>query len=159
MTNAFGSEHCSSHHDATSMQSIENLCIQRGIRFTPIRKQILQLIWDSHCAKKAYDLLEEIKPFFKNAKPVTVYRTLDFLQEQGFIHKIESLNAFIACNQGHCDYERMFLICTQCHEIEEQTGKDMAKTINEELQHTGFIHHYKTIEIQGLCVNCAAKGK
>ncbi len=155
-TDNSSSDHVVGHDGAckSALQAAENHCKKQGIRFTAIRKQILQLICQSHHAVKAYDLLEEIKPDFNNAKPATVYRALDFLLKEGFIHKVESLNAFIACNQGHCNYERMLLICTQCHEIEERTGNNMIKTVTTELQQSGFISQIKTIEIQGICVNC-----
>jgi len=140
----------------SALQSAENHCKKQGVRLTAIRKQILQLMYQSHHAVKAYDLLEEIKSDFKNAKPVTIYRALDFLLKEGFIHKVESLNAFIACNQGHCNYECVLLICTQCHEVEEQTGSNMSKTVTTELQKSSFISQIKIIEIQGICVNCVS---
>ena len=150
------SDHVIDHDRACKsvLQSAENHCKKQGVRFTAIRKQILQLISQSHHAVKAYDLLEEIKSDFKNAKPTTVYRALDFLLKEGFIHKVESLNAFIACNQGHCNYKGMLLICTQCHEIEEKTENNMIKTVTTELQQSSFISQIKTIEVQGICVNC-----
>lgn len=137
-----------------SLGTIEEYCKKQGLRFTSIRKHILQLIWDSQCAVKAYDLLEEIKPNFNKAKPATVYRTLDFLLEQGFIHKVMSLNAFIACKQFHCNDNQILLFCTQCHKTEEKTGEEMIRNITYELKQSGFINQINSIEIQGLCVNC-----
>lgn len=137
-----------------SLEAVEQQCKQRGIRFTSIRKRILQLIWDSDCAVKAYDLLDEVKPYFNNAKPVTVYRALEFLLEQGMIHKVKSINAFIACKQPHCNDKQILLICTQCHEIEEMTGRNLMANISSELKQSGFINQINSIEVQGLCSNC-----
>ncbi|MBM4202103.1 MAG: hypothetical protein FJ189_12570, partial [Gammaproteobacteria bacterium] len=85
-----------------ALASAERLCAERGVRFTPVRRRVLELIWRSHEAVKAYDLLEQLKTFDPAAKPTTVYRALDFLREQGLIHRVESLNAFIGCSDvGH----------------------------------------------------------
>ena len=80
----------------------EHLCLERGVQLTPIRHQVLALIWESHKAVKAYELLDRLKPLQQAAKPATVYRALDFLIEQGLIHRVESLNAFVGCRcSGH----------------------------------------------------------
>jgi len=64
-----------------AIHTAEQLCSQRGVRFTPIRREVLELIWESHRAVKAYDLLDRIKPKAGTTKPTTVYRALDFLLE------------------------------------------------------------------------------
>ncbi|NIN34158.1 MAG: transcriptional repressor, partial [Gammaproteobacteria bacterium] len=71
---------------------------QRDVRLTPLRRRVLQLVWRSHEPVKAYDLLQILQSEKKGAAPPTIYRALDFLQEQGFVHKLESLNAYIGCS-------------------------------------------------------------
>ena len=80
-----------------ALAKAELVCQERGLRFTEIRKFILRLIWDNPKPSKAYDLLDEVSKMNYSAKPPTVYRALDFLLENGFIHKINTLNAYIAC--------------------------------------------------------------
>ena len=79
-----GHDHKKCVNKALSMAA--QLCRVRGVQLTPIRHQVLELIWDSHKAVKAYDLLDRIRPQQNAAKPATIYRALDFLIEQGLIH-------------------------------------------------------------------------
>ena len=152
-------EHTSTTHDHSgcrgkAIHTAEQLCSQRGVRFTPIRREVLELIWESHRAVKAYDLLDRIKPKAGTAKPATVYRALDFLLEQGLIHRVESLNAFIGCSCSGQKHEQLLLICEQCQEVEERPGLLVMEAVANELEQASFNMHRKAIEIQGICKHC-----
>ena len=84
---------------ADALARAEDVCRQRGARLTPLRRRVLELVWDSHRAVKAYDLLAALGETAGAAKPPTVYRTLEFLMEHGLVHRIDSLNAFVGCPQ------------------------------------------------------------
>lgn len=147
----------SHNHDACRTKAVhtaDRLCTERGVQLTSIRRQVLELVWASHRAVKAYDLLEQMKPLQQSAKPVTVYRALDFLLMQGLIHRVESLNAFVGCSCSEKQHEQLLLICVQCHEVEERPGVMVMEALSKELQQAGFTVHRKTIEIQGLCRHC-----
>ncbi|MEO8766939.1 MAG: transcriptional repressor [Nitrosospira sp.] len=131
------------------------LCMTRGVRLTLIRHQVLELIWSSHKAVKAYDLLDRIKPLQPMAKPATVYRALDFLIEQGLIHRVESLNAFIGCSYSGQQHEQLLLICKSCHEVEERAAEKVMKALAREINPLAFIAQSKTIEVHGICAKCA----
>lgn len=139
----------------TALNNASQLCTQRGVQLTDIRKQVLELIWADHHAVKAYDLLERIKPLQSAAKPATIYRALDFLREQGFIHRVESLNAFIGCCDLKTAHEQLLLICKQCNDVEERHADLVMQALAQELQNAKFIAHSKAIEIHGLCENCS----
>lgn len=139
-----------------AVQTADRLCAERGVQLTTIRRQVLELIWGSHKAVKAYDLLDQMKPFQHSAKPATVYRALDFLLEQGLIHRVESLNAFIGCSCSEQQHEQLLLICVQCHEVEERPGVMVMEAVSKELSQAGFTAHRKAIEIQGICKLCNA---
>lgn len=130
------------------------LCQQRGVQLTAIRQQILTLIWDSHKAVKAYDLLDRLKPLQAAAKPVTIYRALDFLTEQGLVHRVESLNAFIGCSCPDLQHEQLLLICKQCNEVEERAAKQVMQALVQEIKSAQFAVHSKAIEIHGICQKC-----
>ncbi|QSA95808.1 transcriptional repressor [Methylococcus sp. EFPC2] len=134
----------------------ERLCGLRGVRLTPIRRKVLELIWESHRAVKAYDLLDKIRPFECAAKPVTVYRALEFLIEQGLVHRVESLNAFVGCVSSESEHELLLLICERCHEVEERPAKVVMAALAVEIREAGFQAHRKAVEIHGLCAHCAA---
>ncbi|ATG90745.1 transcriptional repressor [Methylomonas koyamae] len=132
----------------------EQLCLSRGVQLTPIRHKILELIWNSHKAVKAYDLLDQIRPVNDAAKPSTVYRALDFLLEQGLIHRVESLNAFVGCHCSGTQHDQLLLICTACHTVEERAAPAVLSALGTELGDAGFVPQRKTIEIHGLCRSC-----
>ena len=132
----------------------ENLCMVRGVQLTAIRHQVLELIWGSHKAVKAYELLDLIKPLQNAAKPPTIYRALDFLLEQGLIHRIESLNAFVGCNCSGHQHDLLLLICKQCHEVEERPALKVMSALTQEFTDAGFVTHSQAIEAHGLCAKC-----
>ncbi|MDD5035983.1 MAG: transcriptional repressor [Methylococcaceae bacterium] len=136
------------------MRTAEQLCVLRGVRLTPIRRKVLQLIWESHRAVKAYDLLDRIRPQEEAAKPATVYRALDFLIEQGLVHRVESLNAFIGCNASGRQHELLLLICIECNEVDERHAVGVMDAVEEELTQANFSARQKTIEIHGVCAHC-----
>ena len=131
-----------------------HLCIERGAQLTPIRQLVLELIWENHKAVKAYELLDRIKPIKNAAKPATIYRALDFLIEQGLIHRVESLNAFIGCRCSGQQHEQLLLICNRCLQVEERTSAKVMQVLSQELKSADFIAHSKALEIHGICSNC-----
>lgn len=150
--NTIEHDHAQCIHKAITIA--ENLCTSRGVQLTPIRHKILELIWDSHKAIKAYDLLDLLRPSNDGAKPATVYRALDFLLEQGLIHRVESLNAFVGCRSSGTRHDQLLLICTTCHNVEERSAPDVFFALAGEMQNAKFSPQRKTIEIHGLCINC-----
>lgn len=147
-------EHDHSQCIQNAISAAENICRKRGVQLTPIRHKILELIWNSHKAIKAYDLLDQIRPTNDAAKPSTVYRALDFLLEQGLIHRVESLNAFVGCRSSGRQHDQLLLICTHCHNVDERAAANVFKALAEELQNARFSPQRKTIEIHGLCKTC-----
>ena len=151
---------CPPEHDhrkcvSEALVTAEQLCVVRGVQLTPIRYQVLSLIWESHKAVKAYELLDRFKPLKNAAKPVTIYRALDFLIEQGLIHRVESLNAFVGCNCSGYQHEQLLLICKHCHEVEERPARGVMSALSREIEEARFIAHSKAIEIQGVCQKCS----
>ena len=97
---------------ADAIAHAETVCKQRGQRFTPIRRQVLEALLSSHRPLGAYDVIEELAKRVARPAPITVYRALDFLMEQGLVHRIESRNAFLACAHNHDTSSSVaFLIC------------------------------------------------
>ncbi len=142
---------CVSEALATASQ----LCVVRGVHLTPIRQQVLELIWESHKAVKAYELLDRIKPMMDAAKPATIYRALDFLIEQGLIHRVESLNAFVGCSCSAYQHEQLLLICNNCQDVEERQAPEVMQALSKEIKLADFIVHSKAIEVHGVCTKCA----
>jgi Fur family zinc uptake transcriptional regulator len=145
-------DHVSCVDDA--LARAESICAERGERLTPLRRQILELIWTSHLPVKAYDLLDMLSDGRKRAAPPTVYRTLDFLREAGLIHRLESLNAYIGCARPDKRHSAQFLICTQCGAVAEMDDASLTAKISANARRLGFVVSEEKIEVAGRCRDC-----
>ena len=147
-------------HDRCASDAIahaEELCKQRHERLTPIRHAVLEALLASHHPLGAYDLIDRLADDSGRPAPITVYRALDFLREQGFVHRIESRNAFIACVHNHASGDPVvFLICEKCGEVGEAAGAAVADTIRNASRAAGFTPKTPVIEISGICSHCKA---
>lgn len=144
-------------HDAKAcVQAVKAVCLQKGLRFTPIREQVMQLVAEYGKPIKAYDLLEQMKAKVGANAPPTVYRALDFLLEHGFIHKLSSINAFIACHHPSIEHSVPFLICDGCQSAIELEDESIAENLNRKAQILGFKPRAQVIEVHGLCQLCIA---
>ena len=143
----------------SAIQNAERPCAARGTRFTPMRRKVLEFIWGSHQASKAYDLLDRIKISEKSATPMTIYRALQFLQDQGLIHRVETLNAYVGCSHAGLQHEVLLLICDECHQIKERSAPGVVTALHEDIAQSGFLTKRSTIEIYGTCLNCAEPRK
>lgn len=137
-----------------SLKEAETLCEERGGRLTPLRKKVLTLLLESGGPAKAYDLLEQMGDDGA-AKPPSVYRSLDFLLDMGLAHKIESLNAFVACGHWKHGHAAVFLICDKCGTAGELHAHDSVKKLGQEVESVKFQMRSAVIEIRGLCRDCA----
>ncbi len=129
-------------------------CEDKGARFTLLREKVYGLLLEQGGAVGAYELLDTLKLTESNAKPATVYRTLDFLLEFGLIHKIESTNAFVACHHFDCLHPVQFLICGTCGEVTEIQSAGLKDTLDKQALSVGFNVVKQTIEAHGTCSDC-----
>lgn len=147
-------DHDHGHCVDDALAQAEHQCRQRGVRLTPIRRRVLELIWNGHAPVKAYDLLDRLRAERRSAAPPTVYRALDFLLEEGLIHRIESLNAYIGCGSPAHPHVGQFLICEHCHAVAELDDNDVHRVLSGKAGELGFQVSSQTIEINGLCPLC-----
>ena len=154
-----------SAHSLTALERAEALCEKRGVQLTPLRRDVLRLVLESEAPVGAYALLDQLKASRAKAAPPTVYRALDFLLEQGLIHRLERLNAFMGCNEaleGHGahhehvhDHPHQFLICRSCGTTREISDHAVAAAITAAAARAGFSAARATVEIEGFCAKCA----
>lgn len=130
-------------------------CDNLGLRLTPIRQRVLELVWKNHEPVKAYDILDALKQFHAASAPPTVYRALDFLQEEGLVHKIESLNAYIGCGAPDQHHTSQFLICRLCGATAELNDTDIRSLISDKASDLGFKIDQEIIEMKGICSTCS----
>lgn len=148
---------------STESLSTENLvsraktiCEQNGARFTSIREKVFRLMAESHSGQGAYELLEQLQKTEPAAKPATIYRALEFLTEQGFIHKIESNNAFMLCHHFEHHHPAQLLICESCGNVTELHSHTLDTEFNKLATAKGFHIQRQTIEARGQCSSCRA---
>ncbi|HWV10183.1 MULTISPECIES: zinc uptake transcriptional repressor Zur [unclassified Pseudomonas] len=142
---------CVSH----ALSEAENICARQGLRLTALRKRVLELVWQSHKPLGAYDILGVLSDEDgRRAAPPTVYRALDFLLENGLVHRIASLNAFVGCNQPEHAHQGQFLICRTCHAAIELEQTSISEAIVASAKEVGFSVEGQTVEVIGLCAGC-----
>lgn len=146
------------HCVASVVAHAEAHCADRGTRFTDQRRRVLATVAGSHRAIGAYDIIEKLAEAGARPAPVTVYRALDFLIENGLVHKIASRNAFVTCMRQHDDQAAVFLICDRCGTIGEVEADRVLGVVDRKARDTGFTVDSAVIEVSGQCRNCAARG-
>ena len=144
-------EHCVTEAIATAIR----ICRERGLRFTEQRRRVLELVWNSHQPVGAYDILDRLNRTGGKVAPPTVYRALDFLIEADLVHRLDSLNAFVGCPDPSNPHSGQFLICQKCRSVAELEDGDIDDMVRERAADVGFEALHQTLEIEGICRNCA----
>ena len=140
---------------ADALQHAERVCARRSQKFTPIRRHVLEALLSSHRPLGAYEIIEELAKSKPRPAPITVYRALEFLMENGLVHRIESRNAFLACAHDHDEAAMVaFLICERCGLVGEVPAAPVAQSLNASARSTGFTPKMSIVEITGVCAHC-----
>lgn len=136
----------------------QQVCQKNGARLTKAREQVFLLLAKHEGAIGAYDLLDKLKKSDSSAKPATIYRALDFLSKHGFVHKIESINAFVMCHHfGDCDHPVQLLICDECGHVEEIQSNNFDLALRTMADANGFSITHQIVEAHGHCKTCQAQ--
>lgn len=142
---------------ASRLEAAALACERDGVRFTELRRHVLGLVLAADGPVSAYGLLDQLRGTRWNAAPPTVYRALEFLLQQGLIHRVERLNAFIGCDEGASHtHAAQFLICSSCRAVDEVDDHAVAHALGRAAAAKGFTPAHATIEIEGTCAACAA---
>jgi Fur family transcriptional regulator, zinc uptake regulator len=142
-----------------ALAAAEARCVQEGLRLTPVRRRVLELLLAEHRAMGAYEILPRLAEEGLGSQPPVVYRALDFLVGHGFAHRVERLNAFVACGGPGEEHAAAFLICRECGAVAEARldaralpGRGLGLAARE----AGFRIDSAVVEATGLCASCAA---
>ena len=146
-------------HDHGACQSdalsrAEALAAERGLRFTPVRRRVLEILLEAHKALGAYDVLTRLSAEGFGNQPPVAYRALEFLEDQGFAHRIRRLNAFTACMHPGETHAPAFLICRVCEKVAEAPAAPVMAALTAAAGDTGFVIERSNIEAVGLCPSC-----
>jgi Fur family zinc uptake transcriptional regulator len=148
-----------SHHDhagcvSNAMEAAETHCATQKLQFTPVRKRALEILLDEHKALGAYDLLARLRDDGLGSAPPVAYRALDFLVAHGFAHKIEKLNAYVACSHPGEAHDPAFMICRSCDTVAEAATDPQAGHLGRAADAAGFKIERTVIEAEGICPSC-----
>lgn len=136
------------------LQQATDLCQQRGVRLTDLRRRVLEIIWNSPAPIGAYAILDVLRDDGRPGAPPTVYRALDFLLEQGLIHRLASLNVFTACHRPECPHDGQFLICRECGQVNEMSNAAVVELLRAEADARQFTVFSQMVEVLGCCPQC-----
>ena len=139
---------------ADYIAQVDQQCRQQGVRLTPLRREVLELVLFAKKPIGAYDLLAQLGRDGRPAAPPTVYRSLYFLIEQGFIHRLASINAYLSCCHPAHRHQSIFLICTQCQRTDELPVGQLATPLQALTAQQQFQVAQSLIELSGLCQDC-----
>jgi Fur family transcriptional regulator, zinc uptake regulator len=141
---------CGSH----ALAEAEAICSARNTRLTELRRKVLETIWQDHAPIGAYDILAKLNARGERNAPMAVYRALDFLIENGLVHRLSSLNAYIGCRHPGRAHSGQFLICSRCNVVAEITSEAVSKTVARAASSRGFKPTGEIVEVMGLCPHC-----
>ena len=146
--------HDHTHCMSDAIAKAEAQCREKGLQFTPVRKRTLEILLEEHKAIGAYDLLARLSEEGFGSQPPVAYRALEFLTKNGFVHKIERLNAFIACAHPSTGHTPAFLICTECDVVGEAAMPPVNEFWATVTKETGFTISKAVLEAEGRCEKC-----
>ncbi|HET8597012.1 MAG TPA: Fur family transcriptional regulator [Castellaniella sp.] len=148
-----------SHTDtaiARHLHTAQRLCEQRGSRLTPLRKLVLETLLRHPGSMKAYELLEALRAAQPGAAPPTVYRALDFLTEQGLIHRLDAINAWSACTDAGGEPHDLLIVCTRCGSVAELSDPSLSQRLADCVARAGFMLDGHETELRAVCARCRA---
>ncbi|MDG1185341.1 MAG: Fur family transcriptional regulator [SAR86 cluster bacterium] len=137
-----------------TIKKVQELCENRKLNLTPSRTKIMSALIDQKKPKTAYEILERIHKKDSSAKPATIYRALDFLCSNGFAHRIETDNTYIACDGEESPHVAQFLICLECKKAIEFHSHKATTEISKRANQEGFKITEEILEAKGFCQNC-----
>ncbi len=151
-----------SDHDHTicvsdALAVAEARCKEEGLRLTPVRRKVLEILLQEHRALGAYAILDRLKEDGFGSQPPVAYRALDFLVLHGFAHKIERMNAFTACTDPENAHTPAFMICRLCDAVAETQSSPAKGALEDAARTTGFQIEHTTVEAEGICPACVEK--
>lgn len=135
----------------------EARCADDGLRFTPVRRKVLEILLQEHRALGAYVILDRLRDEGFGSQPPVAYRALDFLVTHGLAHKIERLNAFIACAHPDQIHAPAFMICRLCDSVAEAQSEITRSGLTSVAKATGFRIERTVVEAEGVCPDCVEK--
>jgi Fur family transcriptional regulator, zinc uptake regulator len=141
-----------------AVAAAERVCAAKQFNLTPIRKRVLEIVWRQHQPIGAYEILAELARDGGKPAPQTVYRALEFLQDAGLVHRLDTLNAFLGCDRPEDAHSGQFLVCSRCRRVAEIEDSVVNRTLKDRARSLGFRLDASAVEIKAICAQCAIPG-
>jgi Fur family transcriptional regulator, zinc uptake regulator len=136
------------------LEQAAELCRARGQSLTPLRRRVFEIVLEADRPLGAYDVLDILSKDRGRVAPPTVYRSLDFLLEQGLVHKVLSVNGFVACSQAARPHAAELFICRKCGNAVEVARRISDRRLDEAAAELDFAIESVVLEVRGLCHDC-----
>jgi Fur family zinc uptake transcriptional regulator len=142
------------------LRAAEVSCAENGARLTQRRRQVLSALMQSSSPLSAYEVLDLCNRSTASAMPaMSVYRILDFLEQQLLVHRLSTSNKYVSCAHITCDHKHFqtthFLLCEGCSSVEEVDATQEASDALEQMAKTvGFKLTTQQFELSGICTTC-----
>lgn len=141
---------------ADALSKAEQVCAARGRRLTPMRRAVYRAMLEYGAPVSAYELLDQLqRQLDRRLAPPTVYRALDFLLAEGFVHRIESRSAYVPCEHPGDHHESVYFVCDRCGASQEGSGSDVRRQLTAQARRLGFVAERQVVEVHGVCAPCA----
>jgi Fur family transcriptional regulator, zinc uptake regulator len=129
-----------------------------GLNLTPGRQAILDMLCAAGKPLGAYEMIDRlVDANGRRPAPISVYPALDYLVENGLVHRLATRNAFLACAHRHKGADPIvFLICEACGKVEETASSSLGASLLALSSSHDFKPNSQMIEISGVCAACAA---
>jgi Fur family zinc uptake transcriptional regulator len=146
-------------NNAQFLQSAAEHCLKNGANLTDLRRQVLDLVLAHDGVVKAYQILSDLQQARGSAAPPTVYRALEFLVEQGILHRVEALNGYVVCRHLDCAHPSVILTCRDCGKVDEMAADEGFMTLRQLCAGHGFEMDEQQLLLNGRCVQCSEQIK
>lgn len=126
------------------------------LKLTKNQSLVLEVLESHQNPLSAYSILEQLTDAGLRAPP-QVYRALEKLIDYGLIHRLESINSYVACQHRHCGSHQVtsFAICDTCERVLEIVNQEFETTLHGLAERSGLNPTHSTVEIHGVCENCS----
>ena len=146
-------------NNAQFLQSAAEHCLKNGANLTNLRRQVLDLVLTHDGVVKAYQILTDLQQARGSAAPPTVYRALEFLVEQGILHRVEALNGYVVCRHLNCAHPSVILTCRDCGKVDEMAADEGFVALRQLCAVHGFDMDEQQLLLNGRCVQCSEQIK
>lgn len=138
------------------MASAAELLAKRGMKFTEVRRSVLKLLFRGNKAVGAYDLAAALeKECGRRITPTTVYRALDFLEQQGLVAHLASTRTYVVRRPPQGAGNSVMFVCNKCGATAESQVPEVQRVIRLAASAIGFYTHARAIDVEGTCRRCA----